>query len=457
MTGTQLNGRYELEPLPVPGGAMGQVWFGRDTTLDREIAAKFIRLQDDRNDEALVRRFRRESRIMARLEHPGVPAVYDWGEQDGRPFLVMQRIRGITVADLIAEQAPLPIGWSAAIAAQVCSVLVAAHEAGLVHRDLKPANLMLEPNGAVKVLDFGLAVASAVPGFSRITHSDQNPGTLAYMAPEQFLGGTEPGPACDLYALGCTLHEMLAGERPFDGSTTYLLMNQHVHEPPPALREVRADVPATLERLVLDLLAKNPEDRPVDAAVVHQRLRPFVRELGQLPGALHPPSQRSPVRMYADVLSRVFTDVPSAAAAPAPATSQPTAPPSVDPPPEGESPAQDGSGLERRLQLADRWFDDGDYPNAARAYADIADDLGVSENLDRLLHCRKREATCYSRIGDGNRALRKLEELLRDVQPLIDGDDTRITDLQRDIGLLQLSAGRRHEASRTLNRLSRDR
>ncbi|MEU2614129.1 serine/threonine-protein kinase [Micromonospora sp. NPDC007271] len=453
---TLLNGRYELESLPVPGGAMGQVWFGRDTTLDREIAVKFIRLHEGRDEDALVRRFRRESRIMARLEHPGVPAVYDWGEQDGRPFLVMQRIRGISVYDLIAEQAPLPIGWATAIAAQVCSVLLAAHEANLVHRDLKPANLMLEPNGAVKVLDFGLAVAPALPDFSRITHSDQNPGTLAYMAPEQFLGANEPGPASDLYALGCTLHEMLSGGRPFDGSTTYLLMNQHVHEQPPALRAVRAEVPARLERLVLDLLAKSPTDRPADAGVVYQRLLPFIRDLGQLPGSLTPPSHRNPVRMYAGVLSRVFTDVPPAAAAPGQAPSQPATP--GDPPSAGDSTkVQDRTDLGSRLQLADRWFDSGDYLNAAQTYANIADDLHLNEDLDRLLHCRKREATCYGRIGDGSRALRKLEDLLRDIGPVLDVDDPRIADLQRDIGLLQLSAGRRHEASRTLNRLSRDR
>ncbi|MFG2099902.1 serine/threonine-protein kinase [Micromonospora echinaurantiaca] len=452
-----MNGRYELEPLPVRGGAMGQVWFGRDSTLDREIAVKFIRLQDDRLDDALVRRFSRESRIMARLEHPGVPAVYDWGEQDGRPFLVMQRIRGINVSDLIAEQAPLPIGWAAAIAAQVCSVLTAAHEAGLVHRDLKPGNLMLEPNGAVKVLDFGLAVAPALPDFSKITHSDQNPGTLAYMAPEQFLGGDDPSPASDLYALGCTLHEMLAGERPFDGSTTYLLMNQHVHEQPPALRGIRADVPARLERLVLDLLAKDSKDRPVDAEAVYERLLPFTRGLGQLPGALDPPSQRSPFRMYAGVLSRVFTDVPPTVLAPAPAPSQSTTP-GAELQSGGESMAsQAETDLQSPLQLADMWFDSGDYRKAAQAYGEVADDARVSEDLDRLLHCRKREATCYSRTGDVNRALRRLEGLLREVGPVLDSDDPRIVDLQRDVGLLQLGAGRRNEASRTLNRLRRNR
>ncbi|SCL72930.1 Protein kinase domain-containing protein [Micromonospora peucetia] len=452
-----MSGRYELDPFPVPGGSMGQVWFGRDTRLERDIAVKFIRFDEGRHNGALARRFRRESRIMARLEHPGVPAVYDWGEQDGQPFLVMQRVRGINVSDLIAEQAPLPIGWAAAIGAQVCSVLVAAHEASLVHRDLKPGNLMLERNGAVKVLDFGLAVAPALPGFSKITHSDENPGTLAYMAPEQFLDANNPGYASDLYALGCTLHEMLSGGRPFDGSTTYLLMNQHVHERPPALREVGAEVPARLERLVLDLLAKNPEDRPAGAEVVHQRLLPFVHELGRLPGALNPPSQRDPVRMYAGVLSQVFADVPPAVPAAAPASSR-IATGGDDPFFEGEGEVYaDRRALDSRLHRADMWFDSGDYRNAARTYADIAGRLRVREDIELVLRCGKREATCHSRIGDGSSALRTLEDLLRDVRPVLDVDDIRIIELQRDIGLLQLSGGKRHEARRTLNALPRNR
>ncbi|RAO19425.1 serine/threonine-protein kinase [Micromonospora noduli] len=449
---TLMNGRYELEHAPVPGGAMGQVWFGRDTRLDREVAVKFIRFPDDGRDEVLVRRFHRESRVMARLEHPGVPAAYDWGEDRDRPFLVMQRVRGITVHDLVSEQVTLPIGWAAAIAAQVCAVLSAAHAAKLVHRDLKPANLMVEPTGTVKVLDFGLSVAPTLTDFSKITHSGQSPGTPAYMAPEQLLDGKEPGPASDLYALGCTLHEMVCGERPFTGSTSYHLMNQHVRDNPPALRDVCPEVPARLERLVLDLLAKRPEDRPASAEVVYERLLPFVRNLGTLAGVLDPPSQPSPIRMYAGVLSRVFAEAP------------PDTPPRhrpatdiVDTTPAGDDGPDDGSSRQSRLELADMWFDRGDYPNAARAYADIATELDPSQDADRALHCGKREATCYSRVGDGHRALRKLEQLLRDLLPVLEAGDTRITQLQKDIGLLQLGAGRRHEARRTFGGLPRDR
>ncbi|HEY0696725.1 MAG TPA: serine/threonine-protein kinase, partial [Micromonospora sp.] len=303
---------------------MGEVWLGRDTKLDREIAVKFIRFPDGSRDEEYIRRFVRESRITARLEHPGVPAVYDVGVDDGRPFLVMQRIRGISVADLVAEQGALPIGWSAAIGAQVCAVLVAAHRASLVHRDLKPSNLMLEPDGRVKVLDFGLAVAPTLADFSRITHTGQPLGTPAYMAPEQVEANLS-SPATDLYALGCTLHEMLSGEHLFIGSTSYSVMSKQVKEPPPALRSLRADVPPALERLVLDLLEKKPQSRPASAEVVYHRLLPFATDLGPLPGALGSPSAASPVRMYARVLSRVFAEAIGTPAAPASTPPEPSA------------------------------------------------------------------------------------------------------------------------------------
>ncbi|WP_229070995.1 serine/threonine-protein kinase [Actinoplanes sp. DH11] len=298
------DGRYELQPLPLARGGMGDVWLGRDIRLDREIAVKFLRFPNGVPDDGLVRRFDRESRITARLEHPGVPAVYDVGVHDGRPFLVMQRIHGISVADLIAEQGPLPIGWASAVAAQVCAVLMAAHGAALVHRDLKPSNLMLEPDGSVKVLDFGLAVAPTLADFSTITNTHQSLGTPAYMAPEQVEAGTSEA-ATDLYALGCTLHEMLSGERVFSAPTSFSVMMKQVRETPPPLRSLRPEVPVELEQLILDLLRKRPRDRPRSADVVYQRLLPFVAGLVPLPGALHPAGTSSPARSYAGVLAKI--------------------------------------------------------------------------------------------------------------------------------------------------------
>lgn len=291
----------------------------------------------------MVRRFVRESRITARLRHPGVPAVYDAGSLDARPYLVMQRVHGISLADLVAEQERLDAGWAAAVAAQVCSVLTAAHGASLVHRDLKPVNLMLEPDGTVKVLDFGLAVAMEGADTSRITRSGETPGTPAYMAPEQLMTGGST-PQSDLYSLGCVLYEMLAGARAFSGSTPYAVMHKQVGEAPRPLQSLRPDVPDGLLRVVESLLEKSPDDRPAGAEEVYRSLLPHAADLGPIPGVLHPPALPSPVRMQAAVLDRVFaggsTSPPAASGTPDdPGAPDIPDPVDVRPGPDGSAPA----------------------------------------------------------------------------------------------------------------------
>ncbi|GAA0406545.1 hypothetical protein GCM10009541_57080 [Micromonospora gifhornensis] len=509
---TSINGRYELEDLPVGRGGMGEVYLGRDTRLDREIAVKFIRFPDGEPDQDYVRRFVRESRITARLEHPGVPAVYDVGTHQGRPFLVMQRIRGISLADLVAEQGPLPVGWASAIAAQVCAVLAVAHQASLVHRDLKPANLMLEPDGGVKVLDFGLAVAPDRPDFSKITITGQPLGTPAYMAPEQIQANIS-GPATDLYALGCTLHEMLTGDRLFTGSTSYDVMSKQVSHAPTPIRGVRADVPAELERLILDLLEKKPEDRPADAHAVYRRLMPLATALGPLPGVLHPPSEPSPTRMYAAMLSRVFggSTVPDAdrgSREPSPYRPDPTdvappAPPAAPAPPRarraGRPDAQAGRAdvrrardearrllgqarysqaadvlaaavdvavtaygasdpdvLRLRFEYANALFDGGDYRAAAPVFQQLAEELTGGSEDELALQCRLKEATCQALTGQTGQALRQLEGLLVEHRRTYGEDDPRTTELRRQIGLLQLGSGQPDDAAQTLGQLLDD-
>ncbi|MGR6320064.1 protein kinase [Micromonospora soli] len=493
------NGRYELEKFPLARGGMGEVWLGRDTKLDREIAVKFIRFPDGDRDDEHIRRFVRESRITARLEHPGVPAVYDVGVDDGRPFLVMQRIRGISIADLVAEQGALPIGWAAAIAAQVCAVLAAAHRASLVHRDLKPSNLMLEPDGRVKVLDFGLAVAPTLADFSRITHTGQPLGTPAYMAPEQVEANLS-SPVTDLYALGCTLHEMLSGEHLFTGSTSFSVMSKQVKEQPPALRSLRAEVPSALERLVLDLLEKKPQSRPASAEVVYDRLLPFATDLGPLPGALGSPSAASPVRMYARLLSRVFaeaTGTPPPAPVPTPPEPTPRASEAelesrldrlnrsdldrarseahelvrqsrysqaAEVLAEAAGPASRAFGgtdrdvVSLRFELANVLFEGGDYRRAAPAYHELALDLAAAggTQTDLLMRCRLQEATCHALTGRTSQALRQLDGLLQDERQAYGDEDPRTLELRRQIGLLQLGAGQRQAAEQTLSALLAD-
>lgn len=293
--------RYVLDDLPLGQGGMGAVYAGHDRHLDRRVAVKFLRLVTG-PDEEMKRRFLREARILARLEHPGAPVLYDFGTFDHRLFQVMQFIAGVTVADLLSEHGPLPVPWAAAIAAQACAVLAAAHALSIYHRDLKPTNLMLCPDGSVKVLDFGLAMLresdSTTQQFTRV---GQIVGTPAYMAPEQIQSGVV-GPRSDLYALGCVIHEMLTGEQLFTGPTEYAVFERQVKERPPAV----GGVPAELNRLIQDLLEKDPERRPLAAEVLYERLQPFAVDLPMLPGFLNPPSMPSPGRMYARVVGRVL-------------------------------------------------------------------------------------------------------------------------------------------------------
>lgn len=291
--------RYELDDFPLGQGGMGAVYGGHDKHLDRKVAVKFLRLPGG-PDEELERRFIREARILARLEHPGAPVLYDFGAHEQRLFQVMQFIEGVTVADLVSEHGPVPVPWAAAIGAQACAVLSAAHALSICHRDLKPTNLMLCPDGSVKVLDFGLAMLRDAD-VAQFTRTGQLLGTPAYMSPEQIQRG-QAGPRSDLYSLGCVLHEMLTGRQLFTGPTEYAVFEKQVRERPPVV----PGVPADLAHLIAELLEKRPESRPADANVLYDRLQPFAVDLPMLPGFLNPSSVPSPGRMYARVVGRVL-------------------------------------------------------------------------------------------------------------------------------------------------------
>ncbi|GAA0913365.1 serine/threonine-protein kinase [Virgisporangium aurantiacum] len=476
-----VNNRYELEPLPAAKGGMGEVWFGRDMKLERRVAVKFVRFGAGKPEDVMIRRFVRESRIAARLEHPGVPAVYDVGMYQGRPYLVMQRIDGTSVSDLVTDQGPLPVGWAAAIAAQTCAVLSVAHAASLIHRDLKPSNLMLEPDGSIKVLDFGLAVGVDANDFSKITHIGQPIGTPHYMAPEQVLGALS-SPASDLYALGCTLHEMLCGTPVFSGSTSFTVMNKQVGELPAPVRSIRADVPTELDELVLSLLEKKPEDRPASADAVYDRLLPLAVNLQPLAGALRSPDAASPMRMYATVVGRVFMDEPQPALSVEPATPAPVSDDADVATARDEAErlfeqerynqaadvladvvdqadrAADDDAVSLRRQYADALFESGDYHRAGPAYRELG--KGLAERLgplaDDVLFCRLREATCQALLGQTTNALKQLQSLLDDERSRFSEHDARVLDLRRQIGLLQLGAGQRKAAEQTLTSLLAD-
>ncbi|MFF3677403.1 PQQ-binding-like beta-propeller repeat protein [Streptomyces sp. NPDC002120] len=256
-------GRYELERLLGRGG-MGEVWAARDSVMQRGVAVKL--LQDHLGTTEDEELFFREARVAGALSHPGIVTVHDVGRDgDGTLYLVMENVPGRNLGVVLQDGLP-PVADALAWTAQTADALQAAHTVRIVHRDLKPANLMLTPAGRVKILDFGIArYVSTLTVASRVV------GTVAYMPPERLLGkvGDARG---DLYALGCVLYELLTGRMPFSGLDTPALMYAHVHTPPAPPSSHRPGLPPLFDALLAELLAKEPNDRPVSAADVRDRL-----------------------------------------------------------------------------------------------------------------------------------------------------------------------------------------
>jgi serine/threonine protein kinase len=290
-----LAGRYRLDGLLGRGG-MSEVYHGYDERLDRRVAIKVLRppsfvpsAPDSPESveilDALERdrkRFLREIRVTAQLEHPGTPAVYDTGietSRDGatRLWLVMQLLRGSTLEALLDrtdyQSAPTSMAWAAAIAAQIAAVLADVHRVDIVHRDIKPSNVMVVDGGLVKVLDFGIAILRGAGALPRLTQVDRTVGTPAYMSPEQWLGQVVTS-ASDIYSLGCVLLELLTGDAPFFATPDMALRSQHLTAVAPSARSRRADLPTELDELVSRMLSKDPSYRPT-AEIVYETLLPL--------------------------------------------------------------------------------------------------------------------------------------------------------------------------------------
>ena len=262
-----LNGRYRLDG-PLGRGGMATVWRAWDTKLERPVAVKILD-HAGLDDPAAAERFDREAHTVARLTHPNVVAVYDVGTHDGAPYLVMELVDGATVAQLVAE-GPLPAAQVLSISEQIAAALEAAHAAGIVHRDIKPANVMVTGDGRVKVCDFGIA-RHTYAAAQALTAPSTAVGTSAYMAPEQ-ASGDKIDARTDLYALGCVIYTMVTGGPPFVGERDISVLYQHLQQAPAPMRAPRGDVPAELDRLVAQLLAKNPDERPANARQVREDL-----------------------------------------------------------------------------------------------------------------------------------------------------------------------------------------
>jgi tetratricopeptide (TPR) repeat protein len=260
MIGSLLNERYRLD-AELGRGSMGVVYRARDALLDRDVAIKV--LSNSRLGTEGRARLLREARAAARLDHPNIVTVYDAGESDGAPFIVMQLVDGAS----LHERPPPDIDKIISIAKQLCAALEHANEHSIVHRDLKPENVIVTPDGAVKLMDFGLARSVA----SRITSEGAIVGTVFYLAPEQALGGEVDGRA-DLYALGVMLYEWTTGRLPFTADDPVAVISQHLHAPIVPPRAHSEGIPPALDTLIVRLMSKIPEDRPASANEVLQTL-----------------------------------------------------------------------------------------------------------------------------------------------------------------------------------------
>ena len=267
-------GRYRLLEL-IGRGHTGEVWRALDVSLDRNVAVKCLELnRRHRSDSltiALRERFRREARVAAALQHPGVTVTHDYGESDGVLYLVMELLNGRNLSQLLADNNhhPLPVPEIVEIADQVAAALAYAHRHGIVHRDLKPTNIVRLTDGTVKICNFGIAQLGHDTGF--LAGTGIALGTPHYMSPEQ-ISGAAVDQRSDLYSLGCVLYEIATGAPPFDSDDSWAVLLGHRDTPPEPPRKRRRELPPYLERIILDLLAKTPEGRPADAMELRNRI-----------------------------------------------------------------------------------------------------------------------------------------------------------------------------------------
>ena len=334
LQGMALGDRYRLDRRIAIGG-MGEVWAGHDIALARDVAVKVLR-EEFAGDSGFLERFRTEARNSASLWHPNIAQPYDYGEQEGSAYLVMELVIGEPMSDLLERERTLSAERLLPILAQTARALDAAHAAGVVHRDVKPGNILLGPGGQVKITDFGVSTAvNQAP----MTATGMVMGTAQYLSPEQAVGHPATG-SSDLYSLGIVAYESLVGHRPFTGPTAVDIAVAHVNDPVPPLPDF---VDPALAALVVRLLSKEAEDRPTTAGTLADLFDELIADgappaplvVGPVPGSVVEPVPGSaPVPFTSGVpvsgtpLNATAAPVPPAA--PVPLTGVPAFPPASD-------------------------------------------------------------------------------------------------------------------------------
>jgi serine/threonine-protein kinase len=288
---------------------MGEVWRGEDELLNREVAVKLLPT-GRAGDESFLARFRAEARYAASLSHPGIARVYDYGESSefGGAYLIMELVNGEPLSAILARAGRLSADATLDIVSQAARALDAAHQAGIVHRDIKPGNLLVTAGGTTKITDFGIATAVAAAQASHLTETGMVMGTAMYVSPEQATGA-QVNAASDIYSLGVVAYECLAGRPPFTASEPLAIAFAHKHEPVPPLP---ADVPEPVADLVYHMLAKTPEERPVNVRAVADQAD-MLRDALALGDTAQAAGYQAAGYQAADYAGRTRADMPAAA------------------------------------------------------------------------------------------------------------------------------------------------
>lgn len=349
-------GNYEVL-RQIGSGGMGSVYLGRDPELDRQVAIKVIR--EEVHDQEVLDRFFREARAAAALRHPNIITIYASGQQDHQPYMAMEFVDGDSLAEIIKQRRNVPLSDKISYLEQICSGLQFAHKAGIVHRDIKPANVMVDREGVVRILDFGIA---RIEG-SAMTQDGALIGSLNYMSPEQMLGRPVDHRS-DIFSVGSVAYELLCYQQAFKGGLNDGLLHRLPHEDPTALTELYPGLPAAIERVVMRALEKTPEKRFQNLAEMRTAIMEAQAGRLGLP-ASPPPEDGGTVRIPRGDVPRPLT-APFVPPPPAPYAQEPLTPhsmvsvrapvPPVPPVPEmpeqPETPFPRSQGLQMKKEAA---------------------------------------------------------------------------------------------------------